>query len=91
MVQSQHLEEKVAQRVDGADRSTATVRTASRMARRMAGGRASINDIRASFQPVRGLGEGQADGSKPIEFICHENETFLQLLVGRVGKRRRSA
>ena len=45
--------------MDRADRSTATVRTASRMARRMAGGRASVNDIRASFQPVRDIGEGQ--------------------------------
>jgi hypothetical protein len=58
MVQSQNLEEKVRTRGRG-DLSSATVRTASRMAGRMAGGHASVNDIRASIQALRGFGEGQ--------------------------------
>jgi hypothetical protein len=53
--------------VDKADLSTATVRTASRMARRMAGGRASVNDIRVSFQRVRGFGEGQAKDGRDAQ------------------------
>ena len=31
------------------------------MARRMASGRANVNDILASFPPVRDIGEGQRD------------------------------
>jgi len=44
--------------VDSADWSTATVRNASRMARRMASRRANVNDIFASCLPVHDIGEG---------------------------------
>jgi len=43
-----------------ADRSTAIVRNASRMARSMANGRATVNGIFSSFVAVRDIGEGQA-------------------------------
>jgi len=50
-------------RVDRADRSTATVRNASRMARRMASSRANVNDIFPSFLPVCHIGEGRRSAS----------------------------
>ena len=34
---------------------------------------------------VRVLQQVVADGSEPIEFICHENQTFLKL-TGRARK-----
>jgi hypothetical protein len=58
MAQSKHLEEEVS-RVDRADRSRATDRNAARMARRMANSCATVNDIFASFLPVRDIGEGR--------------------------------
>jgi len=45
--------------VDRAARSRATVRHAARMARRMASSCANVNDILASFLPVRDIGEAQ--------------------------------
>jgi len=49
--------------VDRADRSTATVRNASRMARRMASSRANVNDIFPSFLPVCHIGEERRSAS----------------------------
>jgi hypothetical protein len=53
-------------RVDRADRGAATVRNASRMARRMASSRANVNDIFASFLPVCDIGEGQVT---PMQYV----------------------
>jgi hypothetical protein len=47
----------------------------------------TVDDPKAYMRPftVRVLERIMADGSEPIEFICHENQTFLKL-TGRAPK-----
>jgi hypothetical protein len=47
----------------------------------------TVDDPKAYTKPftVRVLQQVVADGSEPIEFICHENQTFLKL-TGRAAK-----
>jgi hypothetical protein len=47
----------------------------------------TVDDPKAYLRPftVRVLQQSVADGSEPIEFICHENQTFLKL-TGRAPK-----
>ena len=47
----------------------------------------TVDDSKAYTRPftVRVLQQVVADGSEPIEFICHENQTFLKL-TGRARK-----
>jgi hypothetical protein len=47
----------------------------------------TVDDPKAYTRPftVRVVQRLVADGSEPIEFICHENQTFLKL-TGRALK-----
>jgi hypothetical protein len=47
----------------------------------------TVDDPKAYTRPftVRVVQHIVADGSEPIEFICHENQTFLKL-TGRAPK-----
>ena len=47
----------------------------------------TVDDPKAYTKPfsVRVVAQVVADGTEPIEFICHENQTFLKL-TGRAPK-----